>query len=202
MEETPGTIPPRYNEDQAYKRAFGHSRPPYPTLLQQGRTIGLGISAKLKALKGSFKLQSQLGTEYALPTILDGWQVPGEPIIAINGGKNVIETKLNRGQRTQNVIEEVNLNNYKIKLRGIIINKEFEDQYPEVEVRRLREILEKPGSVSIENGLTALWNISNVVIVDWDIFEVEGDISAQAFQIDMISDRDLELEIIDDPERI
>ena len=204
---TPGNIPPRYNMNEVYKSAFGYVRPPYPALMLEGETLGLSPVGTIKALRGSFKLRSALNVEYTLPIKLDNWQLPQEPVVGIRGGKNIIETELNRGEingrkLVQNVLEEINLNNYQVRIRGIILNEEDPDAYPEDAVRRLREICEKPGSISIENGLTALWNITRVAIRDWDLREVQGYVGAQAFELDCISDVDFELEVIDAPERL
>ena len=200
--ETPGNIPPKYDTGQVYSQAFGHVRLPYPLLLAESRELGISPVGTIKGLKGTFKLRSTLNTEYALPTKLDGWQIPQEPVISISGGKNIIETQLNRGDRVQNVIEEVNLNNYSLRIRGIIINEEDFDQYPEEDVRRLREICEKPGSITIDNGLAAVCGISKVVIRKFDFHDVEGYLGAQAFELDCLSDEDFELELVDDPERL
>lgn len=202
MSETPGNIGKPYDVSQVYKSAFARSGIPYPTLAFQNPSLGIGPVGTIKALKGSFSLKSKLNTEYALPIKIDGWQFPQEPLITIRGGKNIIETPLNRGDRVQNVIEEINLNNYQITIRGIILNETDFDAYPEEAVRRLREICEKPGSVSIENGLTTLWNISKVAIRDWDLREVVGYLGAQAFEIDCLSDEDFELDVVDEPERL
>lgn len=182
--------------------------PPYPAIVAETKSAGLSPFGTIRALRGSFKLQSKLNTEYALPVKLDGWQLPQEPIISIRGGKNIIETELNRIDpktnriQRKNVLEEINLNNYKIRIRGIILSEDEFDSYPEQSVRRLREVLEKPGSISIENGLTALWNITKVAIKDWDMREVQGYLGAQSFEIECLSDEDFDLEINDNPERI
>ena len=200
--ETPGTTGPKYDTDKVYNTAFRHVRPPYPSLALQSGGLNLLPVGSIKALKGSFSLKSTLNTEYTLPVKLDGWQMPQEPVIMIRGGKNIKETALNRGDRVQNVLEEMNLNNYQIRIHGVIINEVDFDAYPEEAVRRLREILEKAGSVSIENGLTSIWNITKVAFKDWEIRDVQGYIGAQAFEIDCLSDEDFELELVEDPERL
>ena len=201
MTETPGTIPPKYDLSKVYSKAFGHVRAPYPVLLAEGRELGISPVGTIKALKGVFKMKSVINI-YAMPTSIDGWQIPQEPIISIAGSKNIIETQLNRGDRTENVIEEVNLNNYEVRIRGIILNEQEFDEYPEVDVSRLREICEKPGSIEIVNGLCAIYGITKVVIRRFDFREVQGYLGAQAFELDCLSDEDFELELIDEPERL
>lgn len=201
--ETPGTIPPKYDMGQVYSKAFGHVRLPYPVLLAESRELGVSPVGTIRALKGAFKLKSTLNTDYALPTKLDGWQIPQEPIISIRGSKNIIETQLNRGdRRTQNVIEEVNLNNYELRIRGIILNEDEFDEYPDVAVSRLREICEKAGSITIENALASLCGITQVVVRSFDFREVQGYLGAQAFELDCLSDQPFVLEVTDEPERL
>lgn len=201
-------VEPKYDLSEVYTQAFSHLRLPYPNLVAESKTLGLSPFGTIRALRGSFKLQSTFNTEYALPIKLDGWQFPQEPIVSIRGGKNIIETQLNRldpkTKRIQrkNVLEEINLNNYKVLIRGILLNEDEVDSYPEQAVRRLREIVEKPGSISIENGLTALWGITKVAVSDWDMREVQGYIGAQSFELECLSDEDFDLEINDNPERI
>jgi hypothetical protein len=202
MSETTGTISPQYNLDDVYKQAFGHVRPPFPNLIIESESFGISPAGTLKAIKGTFNLRSKLNASYTMPTKLDGWQMPQEPTISIRGSKNIIETPLNRGVRTKNVLEEINLNNYQLKIKGIILNEDDFDAYPDADIRRLREICEKAGNVSIENALASIWNISKVAIKDWDMFEVKGYVGAQAFEIDLISDEDFELELINEPERL
>lgn len=197
-----GQIPPRYDVNQAYSQAFRHVRPPFPTLLAESKTLGVSPISTIRGLKGSFKLTSALNTPLTLPTKIDGWQMPNEPTIEIRGGKNIIETQLNRGERVKNVLEEINLNNYQIRIRGVILNETEFDLYPEVDVRRLREICEIAGSVSIENGICALFNITKVAVRDFDFFEVKGYAGAQAYELDLLSDEDFELELVEEPERL
>lgn len=198
-----GQIPPPYNPNDVYNLAFRHVRPPYPNLARQsGGDIGISPVGTVRALKGSFNLTSIMNTPFTMPTKLDGWQMPNEPTIEIRGGKNIIETQLNRGDRVQNVLEEINLNNYEIRLRGVIINESEFDLYPEEDVRRLREICEKPGAVSITNGILNLFNINQVAIRDVELFEVRGYAGAQAYELVLLSDEDFELEIIEAPERL
>lgn len=202
MADTPGQIGKQFDLSLIYEKAFRHVRPPFPTLVRRSGTLGISPVGKVKALKGSFSLRSSLGAEYTMPVKIDGFQLPQEPSIRVRGGSNIIQTALNRGDRVQNVLEEVNLNNNKITIKGLIINEEDFEEYPEVPVRRLREICEKAGAVTIDNELTTIWGVTQIKIEDWDFLDVVGYPGVQAFQLDCLSDNPLELELIDDPERV
>lgn len=202
-EKTIAEIPPKYDlVGEVYQRAFRHIRLPYPVLLAESRELGISPGGTIKSLKGAFRMKSVLNTEYALPTSIDEWQFPQEPIISISGSKNTVETQLNRGDRVQNVIEEVNLNNYQIRIRGVILNELDFDLYPEDDVRKLHEIFKKPGSIDIKNAVATILGISKVVIKDLSFKEVEGYLGAQAFELECVSDEDFDLELVDAPERL
>jgi hypothetical protein len=193
---TVGRIPPKYNPNDVYP--LKHLQPPYPLLLAESGAIGVQVLPN-----GAFNVRSTLGAIYELPTKLAGWQIPQEPLISIRGGKMVKETPLNRGRRVQNVIEEVNLNNYQVRISGLLQNEDEDfEMYPAEAVARLREIIETPGSIEIENQLTSIWGINKIVIVNIDFPEVDGNITNQPFELYCISDQNFELELIDSPERL
>ena len=197
-----GYVGTTYDLNQLFKNAFGYVRPPYPTLVLESKTVGVSPAGTAKALRGAFNFSSKLGAEYTMPVALDGYQIPQEPSVFIQGSKNVIQTPLNRGDKTQNVLEEVNLNNYDIRINGIILNEDDFEEYPEDAVRRMRTICEKPGAIDIDNALTKIWGISKVQIVNFQFFEVRGYVGAQAFMIECLSDQDFELDYRDNPERV
>lgn len=202
MADQTGQTGKPYDLNQLYRQAFGHIRPPYPVLVRRSQELGISPIGSIKALKGSFSLKSSLNAEYTLPIKMDGYQFPQEPSVRIKGGSNIIQTALNRGERVQNVLEEVNLNNYEITIKGVIVNEDDFEEYPELPVRRIREICEKPGAVEIENGLTTIWGITQVKIKDFEFSELRGFPGAQSFMLECLSDQPFELELLDEPERL
>lgn len=204
---TPGLQGRKYDLGQAYQQVFGYVRPPYPIeAIRNGVTllnpVGL-VRGKVKALRGAFRLGSSLGPDYSFPTELAGFQLPNEPTIRITGGKKIIETKLTRldaqGQlNRQNVLEEINLNNYRIRLRGIIMDDNNPDEYPEEIMLRIAEICTQSGSVSIKcPPLTTIWGISQIAIEDFDFHEVRGNPGVQGYDIIGYSDEYVNLEVIE-----
>jgi len=204
---TPGQRGSKYDLNEMYRNAFGHIRPPYPTVVAESRTVGLNPVGTVRALRGLFRFASGLGADYTMPTSLNGWQLPNEPIIRINASKDIKETKLTRLDSNgfinrQNVLEEINQNNYRIRLRGLLINEEDPDDYPEEQLRKLREIVLSAGSVTINNALTDMWGISRIAIEDFDLEELRGNISVQSYSIVGYSDSFVDLEMVDSPERL
>lgn len=213
-----GENPPKYDPTRVYQQAFRHVRPPYPALALQSNTLGLSVGlGSIKALRGSFRLASKLGAEYTCPTkfkflgrngLLEEWQVPQEPSTSVRGGKNIVETQLTRFDSKskkkikRNVIEEIGLNNYRIQMRGVIINESDDDAYPYDAVATLRDVAEATGSVEIINWHVNQFGVSSIVIEDFDFFEINGFPNAQAFELSAIGDEAVELELVNEPERL
>ena len=197
----------KFDLNQAYQTAFNHVRAPYPLLVAESKQYGISPVGTVKALLGTLK-KSALGAFYSMPTSIDGWDIPNEPTISIRSGKRIIDTPLNRLDPSsgkverKSVLEEVGLNNYEIRLRGVIFNESDFDSYPIEDIRRMREICEKPGSVAIQNDLLSIFNVSRVGITFMDFFEVRGYIGAQAYELVLLQDENLTLELeLNEPER-
>ena len=188
-----------YDLRAVYQAAFGYAATPYPTEVLRSKTLGISPVGTIKSLGGVFKYSSKLGNEYTMPVTIDGYQIPQEPAVWIQGSKNVIVTPINRSgtnvRRVWNVIEEANLNNYQVRIRGIVLNEDDFDDYPLEAVQRMREFFEKPGSRTIESYLTRAHGINKVEIVNVIWHEVRGYVAAQAFELDCISDEDSSLEL-------
>ncbi len=132
------------------------------------------------------------GVYYMMPTQLNGWQLPLEPLIAISASKKIVKTSLAGNTRRGSVKEIINTNDYVITLRGVIIN-EVSNDYPFDDVERLRELYEVNEAVTIVNALTKILAIENVVITGLKLPEMIGHPNAQAYELDMISDEDFVL---------
>jgi hypothetical protein len=191
---TVGDIPPKFDINQAYQRAFAYARPPFPVLVAESKTFGVSPVGTIEAIVGSFQMKSKTNADFTIPTKLDGWQMPNEPTISLRAGKRIEMTDINRLDpitgllERRNVLEEVSLGNYEIRLRGIIINEDDFDAYPKDDVIRIREICEKPGSVKIENAILGHFNINRVAIKFFDFQEVVGYVGAQAYELVLIQD--------------
>ena len=180
---------------EVYKQAFGHTIC-LPSDLR-------GSAEKLRAeVIGAFNLRSELAANFMFPLAFKDpetrawWQLPVEPIISIKGSNKIIETPLNRGDRVSNVLEEINLNNYSIRIRGVLIGRH--DLYPSNDVYKLRSLLEKRGSKEVKSPLLEIFNINKVAIKDVDWIGVPGQPELQAYRMRCISDEDFELELLNE----
>ena len=216
--QTPGTTGKPYDPSEVYELAFRHVRPPFPAVALQSDSLAISAgTGTLRALRGSFKLKSKLNAEYTCPTkfkfigrngTMEEWQVPQEPSTSIRGGKNLVETALTRFDAAskkkikRSVIEEIGLNNYRITMRGVIFNEDNFDDYPFQDLATMRDLVEATGSVEIVNWHVNQFGVSQVVVEDFNFFEVNGAPNAQAFELMMIGDESIELELINEPERL
>lgn len=188
-----------YDLGLLYQKAFGYSALPYP---MQARSLVGNPVAKVKAVVGAFKRQSMLGTEYFMPIKLDGVQLPGEPTISIQGKKNIVRTPVAGAADKKNlrgtVKEQTSIDDYRIRIRGVIINEEDQDDFPSDHIRQLRERFETMGSIGISCQVTDLFNINLLAIESFDLRAIEGAQGASAFDISGYSDQLEELELIGD----
>lgn len=129
------------------------------------------------------------GVFYMMPTALNGWQLPNEPHISISGNKKVVSTSLAGNKRRGSVKEIINTNDYKIVIKGVIINP-VSDVYPFDEVEQLQELFELNEAIEITNALTDKIGIKNVVLTDLSIPAMVGKPNRQNYQISCISDED------------
>jgi hypothetical protein len=185
----------KYDMNELYRRAFGHVRPPYPNLIQD--LSGFSPVGSVKAFLSSFKKESLLGTEFTFPLKLEGYQLPGEATISIRGGKSIVSTPITQKRSgrvvsTANVIEEISMKPYDIRVRGILFNASGE--YPEDEVKALRRICESVGSVNISCPLLLQFNFNKIVITEWRFFDVPGaQEEIQAYELTGMDDKDVDL---------
>ncbi len=204
---TPGQQGIQYDLSQVYTTFFGTLRPPYPTLVLDSKQVKLSPVGTARALRGAFKFSSGIsGTEFSMPTKIAGYQLPNEPTIRIRGGKEIIETKITRLDpvgflNRQNVLEEINLNNYNIRIRGLLINENDPDDYPEEQLRALREVVTQSGSVAIENAILTMWGITQIAIYDFDFPECRG-MAVQPYEIIGTSDELVDLELVERSESV
>jgi len=121
------------------------------------------------------------------------FQLPNEPLIEILGGKTLIRTPIDGADGT---FKELFANNdYQVTIRGLIVQEDGTDNYPESLVRRLREFCEHDGAILIENDLCQVFDISQIVIESFPFTALEGFPGVQPYQINAWSDKDFEIDL-------
>jgi hypothetical protein len=185
----------KYDIQTLFEGAFNTRALPFPGA--SGKSVE--EEDRVKAVKGNFNWEGMLGNEFYMPCKIDDVQLPTEPLIRITGGKRIIKTPVNRNNTRGTVKEEWNMKDYKIQIRGVAVNEEAND-FPKDQLRKLRQILEKKGAVSISCEFTNLFNINQIAITDWDFPEDRGFQDMQTYVITGLSDEDFELQLIDENE--
>lgn len=123
------------------------------------------------------------GREYTFPD----W-----PLIDISASKNIIKTPI-KG-RNGTVKEYINIDDYLITIRGILINHDGEE-YPEEMVNEMHDIFKINKELQVTTPVLNLLEIHNIVIQDLKFPEVEGYNHIQPFVIQCLSDEPVELVI-------
>ncbi len=167
-----------------YKNVFGYVGLPFP--------IGEINLNPFSGTENVFR-KDLLGRPVPMPVQLNGTELPNA-VISLTGKKTVVETPLTGSEMRGSVKELVSVDDYKIQIRGIIVNTENES-YPEDYVLRIRELCEARESVLIDCPVCELFDIAEMVITDFSLPEVRG-LHFQAYEINGLSDDDFTTELL------
>lgn len=150
---------------------------------------GLNVSSTPTALA-----QSVLGTPiYEQITLRDGdseYTFPDWPLIDIAYTKNIVKTPI-KG-RNGTVKEYINIDDYQIAIRGILINY-VNDEYPYDLLSQLETFCKINRELQVTSPVINLLDVHNIVIADVRYPEVEGINHIQPFIIQCLSDEPVEL---------
>jgi len=176
-----------------YQRAFGFvARPSSLTYSAVNVPINSSLFNDLNIPEVKASEMSDIGTPIFLPCTIDDYKMPNEPIINISGSKKIIETDFDGQDGTFKEI--FSLNDYSVQISGIAVS-ENEDEMPEEDIRQIRKLAEKRGSSKIVNDLCSIYNITEIVIYDFDFPTVPGEMSSQGYVLKCKSDKSLNLEV-------
>jgi hypothetical protein len=188
----------------ALQLAFGYKAVPYfglnviANVPPESAYAGIATVSEPGANSVGFpKPLSLLGTAFFMPCKLDGIQLPNEPIIEISGSKTIIKTPIDGKEGTFK--EHFAMNDYAVTIRGVAVNENNSDDYPELQVRQLRTIFEKRNSVEVVCKLLSMFNIKNLAIVDFNAPPIEGAPGMQPYEFICLSDQlsDLDLDLLE-----
>lgn len=171
-----------------FRRVFGYRG--VPVFGKFNTEVNVSAAAKGDPQKffesKSTSIESAMGTPIFQPLYIDGWLFPNEPLITISGAKRLIETPSAGGE--QEVIEHIATGHYQIKIQGMLINMDSDDQ-PEVEIRKIRSLYESRQSLEIKSPLLNLFNINFFAFktINWP--GLEGHQAMQGYEINGRSDK-------------
>ncbi len=149
-----------------------------------------------------FNLKSYLGTPLVMPVMLEDYQLPNEPIITVTGNKKIVKTALtgvNREgevQRRGSVKELISVNDYTIKISGVIVNEDHFGEYPRNELAQLRYLYEARRALKIRSLITDVFGITHIAISNISVPGQPGMHNNQRYEITGFSDEDFRTDLI------
>lgn len=111
-------------------------------------------------------------------------------LFSVNQTKNVVRTSINGRDGT--IKEYIGMGDYTINIKGVICGAN--GVYPADEVDSLKQFLVYDQSIPIlSKFLNEVFDIYEVVILDYDINQEEGGQSYQKFEINCVSEKPVEI---------
>lgn len=137
---------------------------------------------------------SLIGTPVFLPCTLkyedefDALEVElqGEPMIVFRMNKTIVKTAIDSKLGTFK--ELYSQEDYGITIKGFLFNKDA-NEYPEKDVRDLRNILEKQKHLRITNALARIFGVTYIAVESAEVNCIEGAQNYVAYQINALSDQ-------------
>ena len=192
-------IPPPTDRTALITKQFGFIGLPYPLALG-GKAEVVRIPQGLTPVAEQQLRQavtSANGAQLMMPTFLDGYQLPNEPLVQINLEKSLVITDL--AGYDGSVIENMGRRPYQITISGVVVNETSED-YPEKEVQALINLCRKNAALPVFGLLFELFNITLMAVDGLSLPPEPGLLSGQPYQIRGFSDLDIDLLIRDNLE--
>jgi len=121
-------------------------------------------------------------------------------LIHVRQHKNIVETNI-QGSDAGAVFEYSGMGSYDVTFNIIVVADNVNGQYPRSQgrlengVEDIIKMLESPVSVKVNNWYLQMLNIYEIVVVDYDIGQVEGGISQQPITINARSNKTASLVI-------
>lgn len=111
-------------------------------------------------------------------------------LFSVNQTKNIVRTNINGRDGT--IKEYIGMGDYQINIKGVICGSN--GVYPADEVENLMKFLAYDQSIPIDSKfLNEVFDIFEVVIMDYDIPQEEGGQSYQRFEINCVSEKPVEI---------
>lgn len=155
------------------------------------RTINLSGRgfAKNHTKIGKSDAVTHLGISYFMDVVLGGYRLPNEPLISITKQKRIVETVVVGSEALGTVKEMISAGDYRITIEGILTDPK-KQSYPQDEVEKLREVLERREALEFDNQLAELFEIYSVVIKSYGFGKDQGKPYSQSYKIQLVSDQD------------
>lgn len=165
--------------------------------IQVNKSIGFGLYSKPSSLRTSNLLGVPIKGSLTFPFDsyfdLDGREVSfsrleiDTVILIVSQTKNIVTTSI-QGQ-AGTIKEYVSDGDYNIRISGGL----FGDSYPEEDFNNLLKILKAPIALNVKSDYLELFGIDKIVITDYSTPQERGLENAQYFEINALSDEEIEL---------
>lgn len=146
---------------------------------------------------GSYYAADALGRTIFMPVTIGGTFLP-YAWLTINGSKRIVETTMT--ERRGSVKEHISMDDYRINVKGFIIG--HDGAFPEKQAEELKTLWERNEALEINCILTDIFLLTGenggqdkVVIEDFTLNENPGVEHVRAFEMNLITDQQFELEI-------
>lgn len=111
-------------------------------------------------------------------------------LFSVNQVKNVVRTAINGRDGT--IKEFIGMGDYVINIKGVICGKN--GAYPAEDVENLMKFLTYDQSIPVDSKfLNEIFDIFEIVIIDYDVPQEEGSQSYQRFEITCVSEKPVEI---------
>lgn len=110
-------------------------------------------------------------------------------LVALSQPKRIIRTEIQG--RDGSVKEYIGMDDYQVTIQGVITGTN--GTFPHIEVAELHKVLKAPITIPVVSAYLQLFDIFNLVIVDYSFDQEPGGYSKQNFIINAISDKPVEL---------
>ena len=140
-----------------------------------------------------YERTSALGAPVILPITIDGVDLPDNCVMTITGRNRIIETDLNSKNGTFKELWAKD--DYKISIRGMVIQSNGNEDYPEDQLRQIKELIDAQTHLPIECDMTTLFGITDIAIYDYNFPALPGVSMAQPFELLCRSDYKFDLEL-------
>lgn len=181
------------NLTSAYLRTFGFTALPYSALSTKTEVTEADAFDTEQDNAPRAEDTGLLGVPIHLPCTIGDFRLPNEPMVELSSQRRIVTTDIDGNDGS---FKELYSNgDMAVTIRGILVDDDNPDAYPEEQVRRLRNVLEARKHVKLTNRLAAMWNIEHVAVESYSFPAVPGELGMQGYEIRALSDKEFALNL-------
>ncbi|MBX2904995.1 MAG: hypothetical protein KF744_03095 [Taibaiella sp.] len=180
---------PQFQRVDKLREQQGKAGAPYYAKDSLGQEYFMPVSISYPDTSSTASPPSGVTSDSRSFTSQKAWQLP-YPVISIETTKTIVKTQL--VERRGTVKEQINISDYIITIRGLIIG---DDTFPEKDISTLRDIYERNTAISIQCLLTDIFLLrpdrsgsDQVVITDLKFPATGSSETVRPYELKLISD--------------